>query len=108
MCWRARLLPAGSLTLLHTPSAATRLTRTLPRLFIPCFPCPGCRYLENVPTIVPVLEREYRNASRRLEETQSELNDMHPEKLKVRVEAGWSWVDISSKCSRKCSGECSS
>ncbi|GAB4820130.1 hypothetical protein N2152v2_007176 [Parachlorella kessleri] len=42
------------------------------------------RYLENVPTIVPVLEKEYRNASRRLEETQSELSDMHPEKLKEK------------------------
>ena len=42
------------------------------------------RYLENVPTIVPVLEKEYRNAARRLEETQVELNDLHPEKLKVR------------------------
>ena len=41
------------------------------------------RYLENVPTIVPVLEKEYRNASRRLEETQVELHDLHPEKLKV-------------------------
>lgn len=40
------------------------------------------RYLENVPTIVPVLEREYRNAARRLEDTQSELNDLEPEKLK--------------------------
>lgn len=40
------------------------------------------RYLENVPTIVPVLEREFRNASQRLEETQSELNDLEPEKLK--------------------------
>ena len=37
-----------------------------------------------MPTIVPVLEKEYRNASRRLEETQSELSDMHPEKLKVK------------------------
>lgn len=41
------------------------------------------RYLENVPTIVPVLEKEYRNASKRLEETQVELHDLHPEKLKV-------------------------
>ena len=40
------------------------------------------RYLENVPTIVPVLEREYRNASRRLEDTQTELNDLESEKLK--------------------------
>ena len=40
------------------------------------------RYLENVPTIVPVLEREYRSASQRLEDTQSELNDLEPEKLK--------------------------
>lgn len=36
-----------------------------------------------MPTIVPVLEKEYRNASRRLEETQVELHDLHPEKLKV-------------------------
>ncbi|KAL4448820.1 hypothetical protein ABPG77_007537 [Micractinium sp. CCAP 211/92] len=42
------------------------------------------RYLENVPTIVPVLEKEYRNASKRLEETQVELNDLHPEKLKEK------------------------
>ena len=42
------------------------------------------RYLENVPTIVPVLEREYRNASRRLEETQVELNDLESEKLKEK------------------------
>ncbi|PRW32964.1 Dynamin ARC5 [Chlorella sorokiniana] len=42
------------------------------------------RYLENVPTIVPVLEKEYRNASRRLEETQVELHDLHPEKLKEK------------------------
>ena len=54
-----------------------------------------CRYLENVPTIVPVLEKEYRNASRRLEETQSELGDMHPEKLKVRNCS--SLVDILSQ-----------
>lgn len=40
------------------------------------------RYLENVPTIVPVLEREFRSASQRLEETQGELNDLEPEKLK--------------------------
>ena len=48
-----------------------------------------------MPTIVPVLEKEYRNASRRLEETQVELNDLHPEKLKVGglwgyVCGGWS------------------
>ena len=42
------------------------------------------RYLENVPAIVPLLEKEYRNASRKLEETQVELNDLHPEKLKER------------------------
>ncbi|RMZ55499.1 hypothetical protein APUTEX25_000082 [Auxenochlorella protothecoides] len=42
------------------------------------------RYLENVPTIVPVLEREYRCAARKLEETQAELNDLHPERLKEK------------------------
>jgi hypothetical protein len=36
-----------------------------------------------------VLEKEYRNASRRLEETQVELNDLHPEKLKVGRVSSW-------------------
>ena len=40
------------------------------------------RYLENVPTIVPVLEREFRSASQKLEQTQTELNDLEAEKLK--------------------------
>ena len=39
-----------------------------------------CRYLENVPAIVPLLEKEYRNAAARLESTQDELNDLHPDK----------------------------
>ena len=39
-----------------------------------------CRYLENVPTIVPLLEKEYRMALRRLEDTQDELSDLHPER----------------------------
>jgi hypothetical protein len=38
------------------------------------------RYLENVPAIVPLLEKEYRIAAKRLEDTQEELNDLHPEK----------------------------
>jgi hypothetical protein len=38
------------------------------------------RYLENVPSIVPLLEKEYRNAAKRLEDTQEELNDLHPDK----------------------------
>ncbi|KAK9814730.1 hypothetical protein WJX72_010634 [[Myrmecia] bisecta] len=42
------------------------------------------RYLENVPSIVPLLEKEYRNAAARLESTQEELNDLHPDKLKER------------------------
>lgn len=42
------------------------------------------RYLENVPTIVPVLEREFRSASQKLEDTQGELNDLEPEKLKEK------------------------
>ena len=40
----------------------------------------ACRYLENVPAIVPLLEKEYRNAAKRLEDTQEELNDLNPEK----------------------------
>ena len=40
------------------------------------------RYLENVPTIVPLLEKEYRLAAARLEDTQDELNDLHPDRLK--------------------------
>lgn len=42
--------------------------------------CCCCRYLENVPAIVPLLEKEYRNAAARLEATQEELNDLHPDK----------------------------
>ena len=38
------------------------------------------RYLENVPAIVPLLEKEYRNAAKRLEDTQEELNDLNPQK----------------------------
>ena len=40
----------------------------------------GRRYLENVPSIVPLLEKEYRNAAARLVATQEELNDLHPDK----------------------------
>ena len=40
------------------------------------------RYLENVPSIVPLLEKEYRLAAARLENTQDELNDLHPDRLK--------------------------
>ena len=40
----------------------------------------AARYLENVPSIVPLLEKEYRNAARRLEDTQDELTDLHPDK----------------------------
>ena len=29
---------------------------------------------------MPLLEKEYRNAAKRLEDTQSELNDLHPDK----------------------------
>ena len=43
-------------------------------------PIPTARYLENVPSIVPLLEKEYRNAARRLEDTQDELTDLHPDK----------------------------
>lgn len=42
------------------------------------------RYLENVPAIVPLLEREYRSASAKLEATQEELNDLQPDKLKEK------------------------
>lgn len=42
------------------------------------------RYLENVPAIVPLLEREYRSASAKLEATQEELLDLQPDKLKEK------------------------
>lgn len=41
------------------------------------------RYLENVPSIVPLLEREYRNAAARLETTKAELQDLQHDRLKV-------------------------
>ncbi len=45
------------------------------------------RYLESVPSIVPLLEREYRHAAARLAATRAELDDLQHDKLKVR--AGW-------------------
>lgn len=41
------------------------------------------RYLDNVPSIVPLLEREYRHAAARLEATRTELRDLQHDKLKV-------------------------
>ena len=46
------------------------------------------RYLENVPAIVPLLEKEYRNAAQRLTATQEELTDLAPERLKEKVRQG--------------------
>ena len=45
----------------------------------------GYRYLENVPAIVPLLEKEYRNAAARLAATQEELNDLHPDKYASHI-----------------------
>ena len=45
------------------------------------------RYLENVPTIVPTLEREHRAASKKLKETDAELGDLHTDKLKEKGRA---------------------
>ena len=42
------------------------------------------RYLESVPTIVPVLEHEYRSASHKLNETLAELNCLDTARLKER------------------------
>lgn len=49
-------------------------------VLLTCFWGHRCRYLENVPSIVPLLEKEYRIAAKRLEDTQEELNDLHPDK----------------------------
>ena len=45
------------------------------------------RYLENVPTIVPVLEREHRAASGKLNETVLELENLDTDKLKEKGRA---------------------
>jgi len=45
------------------------------------------RYLENVPTIVPVLEREHRIATSKLSETVEELNDLNQDHLKEKGRA---------------------
>ena len=45
------------------------------------------RYLENVPTIVPVLEREHRAASIKLRETDVELKNLDTDKLKEKGRA---------------------
>lgn len=42
------------------------------------------RYLESVPLIVPLLDREYRMASRRLRQTDQELGELDEVKLKER------------------------
>jgi hypothetical protein len=47
------------------------------------------RYLDNVPSIVPLLEREYRNAAARLDATRAELNDLAHDRLKVGDGIGW-------------------
>ena len=38
-----------------------------------------------MPAIVPLLEKEYRNAAQRLTATQEELTDLAPERLKEKV-----------------------
>ena len=38
------------------------------------------RYLENVPAIVPLLEKEYRNAAQRLSATQEEVTNLASDK----------------------------
>lgn len=45
------------------------------------------RYLENVPTIVPVLEREHRIATSKLSETVQELKDLNKEHLREKGRA---------------------
>ena len=127
--WLAgRRLPGALERLVHALAAATLpWPSPSPRSHAACTACTAlppvlplspprpCRYLENVPTIVPVLEKEYRNASRRLEETQVELNDLHPEKLKVGGRAaGWlgGWVAEPGAgggvrgCRQACGGSC--
>ena len=68
-----RLGVAAVCTRLQTRRVQTRVRTTLTLTLT-------CRYLENVPSIVPLLEKEYRNAARRLEDTQEELTDLHPDK----------------------------
>ena len=45
------------------------------------------RYLDNVPTILPVLEREHRNAQGKLQETVGELEGLDGERLRERGRA---------------------
>ncbi len=45
-------------------------------------------YLENVPAIVPALEKEYRHAAVRLDTTRSELSDLQHDRLRVWL-GGW-------------------
>jgi hypothetical protein len=42
------------------------------------------RYMDNVPAIVPLLEREHRVAESRLATSKKELDDLATDKLKVR------------------------
>jgi hypothetical protein len=80
------------------PSASRHAQGPLPGQLPPFSPATSCtyrsppaptpqilqrRYLDNVPSIVPLLEREYRNAAARLEATRAELNDLAHDRLKV-------------------------
>lgn len=44
---------------------------------------PQRRYMDNVPAIVPLLEREHRVAESRLSTSKKELDDLATDKLKV-------------------------
>lgn len=45
------------------------------------------RYMDNVPAIVPLLEREHRVAESRLDASRKELDDLASDKLKVGAPA---------------------
>ena len=55
------------------------INRLIPKPLTSALPAPA-RYLENVPAIVPLLEKEYRNAAQRLAATQEELTELAPDK----------------------------
>ena len=42
------------------------------------------RYFENVPSIVPLLEREHRGAAQKLDDTVAELSNLQEDRLKKR------------------------
>lgn len=62
------------------------------------------RYMDNVPAIVPLLEREHRVAESRLDASRKELDDLASDKLKVGRHTGLAALLLSDPPGHACVG----